>query len=92
MSRTGIMSLRMGLCRAAWLKLNRLKTDFGRFHSSMHKWDLASLWNSECGAFEQTADHVLIACPLHRKSHGARDLTVLDDKTQCWLNNITASS
>ena len=47
--------------------------------------------NCECGAFEQTADYVLTACPIHRAPHGARGLTVLNDKTQSWLNNITAS-
>ena len=45
----------------------------------------------ECGASEQTADHVLTACPIHRAPHGARGLTVLDDETRCWLNDITAS-
>ena len=29
----------------------------------------------------QTADHVLTACPIHRAPHGARGLTVLDDET-----------
>ena len=47
--------------------------------------------NCECGASEQTADHVLTMCPIHRAPHGARGLTVLDDETRCWLNNITAS-
>ena len=47
--------------------------------------------NCECGASEQTADHVLTACPIHRAPHGARGLTVLDDETRCWLNDITAS-
>ena len=56
----------MGLPLAAWVKLNRLRTGVGRFHSSMHKWGLAPSPNCECGAFEQTADHVLIACPIHR--------------------------
>ena len=67
-------------------------TGVGQFHSFMHKWGFAPLPNCECGASEQTADHVLTACPMHRAPHGARDLTVLDDKTQCWLNVITATS
>ena len=79
------------LSRAGWVKLNRLQTGVGRFHSSMHKWGLAPSPNCECGASEQTADHVLRACPIHRAPHGARGLTVLDDETRCWLNNITAS-
>ena len=61
----------MGLPRAAWVKLNRLQTGVGRFHSSMHKWGLAPSPNCECGASEQTADHVLTACPIHRAPHGA---------------------
>ena len=72
-----------GLPRAAWVKLNRLRTGVGRFHSSMHKWGLTPSPNCECGASEQTADHVLTACPIHRAPHGAPGLTVLDDKTRC---------
>ena len=52
---------------------------------------LALSSNCKCGAYEQTADHVLTACPIHLAAHGARGLTVLDDETQCWLNDITAS-
>ena len=89
--RTGARPVGMGLPRAAWVKLYRLRTGVGRFHSSMHKWDLAPSPNCECGAFEQTADHILTACPIHRAPHGARGLTVLDDETRCWLNNTTAS-
>ena len=88
---TGARPVRMGLPRAAWVKLNRLRTGVGRFHSSMHKWGLAPSPNCECGASEQTADHVLTACPIHRAPHGARGLTVFDDETRCWLNDITAS-
>ena len=88
---TGVRPVGVGLPRAAWVKLNRLRTGVGRFHSSMHKWGLAPSPNCECGASEQTADHVLTACPIHRAPHGARGLTVLDDETRCWLNNITAS-
>ena len=87
---TGARPVGMGLSRAAWVKLNRLRTGVGRFHSSMHKWDLVPSPNCECGASEKTADHVLTA-PIHRAPHGARGLTVLDDKTRCWLSDITAS-
>ena len=79
----------MGLPRAAWVKLNRLRTGVGRFHSSMHKWGLAPSPNCECGASEQTADHVLTVCPIHRAPHGARGLTVLDDETR-WLGLMTS--
>ena len=89
--RTGARPVGMGLPRAAWVKLNRLRTGVGRFPSSMHKWGLAPSPNCECGASEQTADYVITACPIHRAPHGSRGLTVLDDKTRCWLNSTTAS-
>ena len=86
--RTGARPVGMGLPREAWVKLNRLWTGVGRFHLSMHKRGLAPSPNCECGASEQTADHVLTAYSI---PHGARGLTVLDDETRCWLNNTTAS-
>ena len=57
----------------------------------LHRRNLAPSPNCECGASEQTADHVLTLSPIHRAPHGAQGLTVLDDETRCWLNNITAS-
>ena len=77
-SRTGVRPVGMGLPRVAWVKLNRLRTGVGRFHSSLHKWGLAPSPNCECGASEQTADHVSTACRIHRAPHGARGLTELD--------------
>ena len=88
---TSARPVEMGLPRAAWVKLNRLRTGVGQFHSFMHKWGLAPSPNCECGTSEQTADHVLTTCPIHRAPHGARGLTVLDDETRSWLNNTTAS-
>ena len=86
---TGVRPVGICLPRAAWVKLNRLRTGVGRFHSSMHRWGLAPSPNCECGAFEQTVDQVPTAYSIHRVSHGARGLTVLDDKTRCWLNNAS---
>ena len=63
---TGARPVGIGLPQAAWVKLNRLRIGVGRFHSSMHKWGLAPSPNCECGASEQTGDHVLTACPIHR--------------------------
>ena len=43
----------MGLPRAAWVKLNRQRTDVGGFYLSMHKWSLAPSPNCECGASDK---------------------------------------
>ena len=90
-ARTGARPVEMGLSRAAWVKFNRLRIGVGQFHSSMHKWGLTSSPNCECGAAEQTADHILIACPIQQAPHGTQVLTVLDDETRCWHDNITTS-
>ena len=51
--------LGMGLPRTSWVKLNRLRTGVGRFHSFMYKWGVAPSPNCECDASEQTADHII---------------------------------
>ena len=89
---TGARPVGLGLPRAAWVKLNHLRTGVGKFHSSMHKWGLAPSPNCACGTSEQTADHVLTACPIHWAPYGARGLTILDDETRCWLNNTLRAS
>ena len=81
----------MSLTRTAWVKLNRLHTDVGRFGSSMHKWGLASSAKCKYGASEQTAHHIILTCPIHQARRGIMGLIVLDDETRCLLNAITAS-
>ena len=81
----------MNLTKTAWVKLNRLRTGVRRFGSFMHKWGLASSANCEYGASKQTADYIILTCPTHRAPRGIMGLTVLDDKTGCWLNSITVS-
>ena len=82
----------MGLPRAFWVKLNRLRTGVGRFYSSMYKWGLAPSSNCECGAADQIANHVISTCPIHPTPRGVTGLTVLDDHTGCWLNTTTDST
>ena len=75
----------MSLTRTAWVKLNRLRTGVWCFGSSMHWWGLASSAKCECGANEQTADHIISTCPTHQAPRRIMGLTVLDDETRCWL-------
>ena len=77
--------LGMGLPRTSWVKLNRLRTGVGRFHSSMYKWGAGPSPDCECGASEQTADHIISTCSLHRAPKGIQGLLVLDDDTRRWL-------
>ena len=77
--------LAMGLSRTSWVKLNRLRTGVERFHSYMYKWGAAPSPNCECGASEQTADHIISTCLLHRAPKGIQGLLVVDDDTRRWL-------
>ena len=45
----------------------------------MYKWGLAPSLNCECGATEQTADHVISSCLIHHVLRGIRGLQALDD-------------
>jgi len=53
---------------------------------------MASSAACECDAEEQTVDHVVLHCPIHRPPHGLHVLTVLDDETLEWLLNICPES
>jgi len=55
----------MTLPRTASVRLNRLRTGVGGFRSCMYKWVMASSPACECGAEEQTVDHVVLQCPIH---------------------------
>jgi len=71
----------MALPRIALVRLNRLGV--GRFRSCLQKWGMTSSAACECGAEEQTVDHAVLQCPIHRL-HG---LKVLDDETiDCLFN------
>jgi len=41
----------------------------------------------ESDAEEQTVEHVVLQCPIHRPLHGLQGLIVLDDDTIKWLLN-----
>ena len=51
----------------------------------MHNNDLEQIYA------EQTADHIISQCPIHRAPRGMFGLMVLDDETRCWLKSLTVS-
>ena len=53
------------LPRIAWVRLKRLCTGVGRFHSCLYRWRMASTAACECGV-EQSVVHVVLQCPIHR--------------------------
>jgi len=81
----------MTLPRPFWVKLNRLCSGAGLFHSTMHKWGFVPLANCRCGTEEQTADHILASCPLYHPPNGTLSLVALDDDTVNWLETTALS-
>ena len=73
------------LPRRQWTLLNRLRTGVGRFKSSMTKLGLTDGAACECGEPEQTADHIITACPLYKPpSAGLFDV---GPETRAWLDS-----
>ena len=78
----------MNLSRSTWVKLNRLRTGVGLFRSTMYKWGMASTGACECGAEEQTVDHLITTCPMYRYPNGAQGLVQVDENLVAWLSDI----
>ena len=74
------------LPRRQWTLLNRLRTRVGRFKSAMKKWGLAASSACECGDPDQTAEHILTSCPLHRPPPEA-SLFDVGPETRAWLQD-----
>ena len=72
------------LRRKYWTTLNRLRTGVGRYKASIKKWGLADSAACECGEPEQTADHIINSCPLHRPPSEAGIFEV-GPLTRAWL-------
>ena len=75
----------MFLPRPSWVKLNRLRTGVGLFRSTMHKWGMTAKATCECGAEEQTPDHIITSCPIYHHPNGACGLMSFDESTEAWL-------
>ena len=76
----------MHLPRRSWVRLNHLRTGVGRFRSSLHNRRMVPTAACDCGAENQTAEHILAYCPLFSPPHGITGLVQLDDDTITWLH------
>ena len=64
--------------------INRLRTGVGRYRAAMKKWGLADSAACECGEPEQTAEHIINSCQLHRPPSEA-GLFEVGPLTRAWL-------
>ena len=74
------------LSRKHWTTLNRLRTWVGRYKASKKKWTLADNAACECGEPEQTADHIINSCPIHRPPSEA-GLFDVGPLARAWLQH-----
>ena len=58
---------------------------YGRFKSNMNRMGLSPPASCECGATDQTAQHIASECPLHSCDG---DLVVLDTAARNWLHDL----
>ena len=77
--------LEMTFPKRAWLRLNRLRSGVRRFLFCLYRLVMASC---ECRAEEQTVDHVVFQCPIHRPS--GHHWTGRFDVSGWWDNRIVA--
>ena len=75
------------LPRREWVSLNRIRTGVGRFNAAMHRWGLRPSAACQCGAPEQTAQHILSECPDLRPPDNV-DLTHPTPGTVTWLEHL----
>ena len=50
----------------------------------MKRWGLKSTSECECGAPNQSVQHIMDDCTMHRPPNGERGLTDLDEDTRIW--------
>ena len=74
------------LPRKAWVRLNCLRTGWGRTQSFLKTTGASSLDTCQCGA-SQTIQHIINDCPIFAPPHGSRGLMLFDGETINWLLN-----
>ena len=66
-----------------WVRLNRMRTGYGRLGQQMVRMGLATDPSCSCGCAVQTAHHAIYDCPITRCPG---DFTILDLRARDWLH------
>ena len=72
------------LPQQGWVKLNRLRTRVGHFNDGMWRWGLSKSPACNCGADQQTANHIITECPVYRPPNGLHGLIDVDADTATY--------
>ena len=70
--------------RKAWVRLNRLRTGWGKTNTFLYKIGASDSDLCECG-HPQTVCHIIADCPVFSSPNGVRGLVNLDAETINWL-------
>nr|CAI5866467.1 unnamed protein product [Callosobruchus analis] len=76
------------LDRALWVKLNRIRSGYGRCADSLYKWGLTDSSGCECGAPRQTIKHIRAECSLLSFQKSWSDLLRADEAVLDWIKNL----
>ena len=74
--------------RDRWCKMNRIRTDHGRCHCTLHQWGVLDDPSCDCGFAIQDIHHIVAECPLRRFSGSLFDINIGNDPANIWLDNL----
>ena len=78
-------SMGHNLARLSLMRLNRVGTGYDRLNVNTNQMGLSPSASCQCGAANQTEQHIASECPLHSCND---DLVVLDTAARNWLRDM----
>lgn len=76
------------LPRATWCQLNRARTGHGRCKATLHKWGWIESPACDCGAQDQTMNHIIRECPQRRFTGDWEELMTASAPALSWLKSL----
>lgn len=74
--------------RSVWTRLNRIRTGHARCNATMHKWGLRDSPACDCGAQEQTVQHIIKDCPQRKYPGPFSDFINATPSAISWLQSL----